>query len=711
MIDDKNLKKYWMGELDLIKEWNIISKKNLKIIKNKDDQYRCIKKNTRLDSYVLENLKYIVVNNSKIINKKLFYENNIPYIFTYNDFCYDNKSIDQHVHLGSSQNFDSFYTLHLSSLSEDKIEFLRKIKSKIIDDRTMYDEFLISNIIRINIFFRITENKELSIEYINEFKNIDFDKLENLSTNDMKQLLERVNCFIERKKDRLNKIVFSNPYKTKIFNKDKLSYFIEDISYLSTEELLQTKRIFTENLLLDFIYVNIDSIKVMNVRSQIFKYILLKYQIFNFVTLKVEHSNLDNFRLKYSNIQKLNNEYCLTQYLLFNHDEFLDGTELRVSLPLTKNGLLKRVYFILREFLCYVFDMDIDELLKKENFMSNFYNQIKNPFRLGLIFLIKRGNEKEFLIKSLNNLGNFIRQYKNSDKFIIGVDCASKELGNKPNLYINIMKNFIKQSDMKEIKLTYHVGEEFEDLIHGFRNIYGVIVNMPNRSRISQSIPLIIDMDKFFISNNFFEISFLEYLNNYLWISQNNFFKDDLYLLKMEENILEKIKNNKIFNKYQFENFNVKNINKIIKFIKKKNYFKLKFTIDEDYINLVKKIKNKVIQILNSKNIFLELSIEANTVICNKCYTKYINFKSMDLNITINTDNILTFNTNIIKEYEKLISSNNFSNYYDLKKLILNNKYSTFIDLNTVYSDYIENLLKIYIDINGKRGANIERFN
>ncbi|KIM08442.1 MAG: hypothetical protein KU28_03295 [Sulfurovum sp. PC08-66] len=141
--------------------------------------------------------------------------------------------------------------------------------------------------------------------------------------------------------------------------------------------------------------------------------------------------------------------------------------------------------------------------------------------------------------KSIHKLKN-IQYFDYVNYYIGGIDVAGKEFLTKPEVYAPIYRNFkksietsgkvlqrdypyIETEQLKEIdfKYTYHVGEDFRDILSGLRAIFEAILflDLKDGDRIGHGLALGID-PKLFLSNRNHEIklSKQEALDNALFV-------------------------------------------------------------------------------------------------------------------------------------------------------------------------------------------------
>lgn len=114
---------------------------------------------------------------------------------------------------------------------------------------------------------------------------------------------------------------------------------------------------------------------------------------------------------------------------------------------------------------------------------------------------------------------------------IKGIDAAGNEIGCRPEVFASTfryLKNHIKMYDLEEkrqyipqLRVTYHVGEDFLDVADGLRAIDEAVnfLNLDCGDRLGHAIALGIDVKEWYASKNCcILISQQDYLDNLVWI-------------------------------------------------------------------------------------------------------------------------------------------------------------------------------------------------
>lgn len=176
---------------------------------------------------------------------------------------------------------------------------------------------------------------------------------------------------------------------------------------------------------------------------------------------------------------------------------------------------------------------DKRSLYKQVCWLSSIEEKLESPF-----YIETQRKNSQFFIDALIDL---FKKIPYLSEYVVGLDAASDELHNRPwvhapvFLYARGKHNTIPiqpriLSQIPNIGLTYHVGEEFRSLVSGLRAIDEVIEHFGYKSgdRIGHAIALQISPSLWQKENNVVMQPRGEYLENLLWIwyiknNHNNF--------------------------------------------------------------------------------------------------------------------------------------------------------------------------------------------
>ena len=111
---------------------------------------------------------------------------------------------------------------------------------------------------------------------------------------------------------------------------------------------------------------------------------------------------------------------------------------------------------------------------------------------------------------------------------IVGVDAASSEIACRPEVFgqgYRFLKNFHSASgyrkDLHELGFTFHVGEDFLDIVDGLRAIREslIFLNLENRDRIGHALVLGTDVEKYYMKRGYYvSMTKQMLLDNIAWL-------------------------------------------------------------------------------------------------------------------------------------------------------------------------------------------------
>lgn len=152
------------------------------------------------------------------------------------------------------------------------------------------------------------------------------------------------------------------------------------------------------------------------------------------------------------------------------------------------------------------------------------YNMNNNPRNLYF------GSIENNYLEQAKVIAEIRREIKNIDNYIVGIDAASKENATEPFVFKKAYKelrrndytkngNHSEGTFVKEIGYTFHVGEEYREIISGLRHVDEVIDELEFKAgdRLGHAIVLGIDIDKWAEINPVVYVHSEEYLDNLLW--------------------------------------------------------------------------------------------------------------------------------------------------------------------------------------------------
>lgn len=126
---------------------------------------------------------------------------------------------------------------------------------------------------------------------------------------------------------------------------------------------------------------------------------------------------------------------------------------------------------------------------------------------------------------------NFRERYSESAMRVLGIDAAAQEIGCRPEVF-GVCFRYLKDHTwtygyegekkvLPQLRVSYHVGEDFLDIVDGLRAIDEAIhfLNMDCGDRLGHALALGIDPDEWYSSKSYhISMPIQEYLDNVVWV-------------------------------------------------------------------------------------------------------------------------------------------------------------------------------------------------
>lgn len=411
----------------------------------------------------------------------------------------------------------------------------------------------------------------------------------------------------------------------------------------------------------------------------------------------------------------------------------------------------------LKKFLLIIFNV-YKEMLNSNYFINKEYKAIT---LIGIVFHFIKGEENIYnkclldekeekslekkYLREAEILSRLRQEIPQIDNYIVGVDAASKELGTPPYIFKKAYKELRSFKGMKtleentnpfvrEIGFTYHVGEDFRDIVSGLRQVDETIEELEFKSgdRIGHGIVIGIDIDKWAQLNNSIYLKADEYLDNLLWewnlYTKNRDFKEIENISYIEReiykvvdyifgfsdglricdlyNCYDKKRKRECINRdgekdcgireYTKEKYDSLKIDKSggksvskVQWTRKTIYEALSCSyflkemkknvlvnIDVDTITKYKKLQSYMKKKISDKQIIIEINPTSNLLIGDfRTFEDYhiknlSSPKKQEVIVTINTDDPVIFNTKINNEYALIYDIMMKSGEYESKEVI-----------------------------------------
>lgn len=525
-------------------------------------------------------------------------------IFTTNsllDKMLEKGMADIHMHAGAARKFSHIWLLLMNSVDNDMM--LNKIKIKTYNGYVIFSMY-IKAVAVLRLLMAVFLDKEYDATF-KQFVQSFFPLTEDVSDGEVLKICDLlhdgaelhgndiINFNIKELFDRIvkasnitKKDVKIDNYKNEVLSMDILSFvFIRNFIY--DEDLkefiikgVDTGFVLPEHVLVKGCIERLD--KGDTYFNRLFwQYTRIKNIFYNYVVQQhTSGKGLEVFVPIYGRQGAIEDNKHATSEAFYSqmNNQNIVKLELRVSPKDTEEELKKSVSDIFKQY---------------KNMLQNEYNPLKKdkiPFKsnmfplLGIVFhFIKKidtyknkcyylySQEKD---ENYISYGKIMEIYKNQAKliaklrkeipyisnYIVGIDAASKENNTEPYVLrqaYEILRNpqNIELTDdaggyyIKTIGYTYHVGEDFRDVISGLRHVDEVIEEFKFTAgdRLGHAIVIGIDIEKWAEMNSTVYLPAGEYFENLLW-EWGIYTKDDTY--KDIENI--RFLENRIFEVAEF---------------------------------------------------------------------------------------------------------------------------------------------------------------
>lgn len=676
-----------------------------------------------------------------------------------------NKGVaETHIHINAGINFDIRWNdLMNSDIKSNMLENEFILSNKEITSEEAINYIYVARFIRIVLsnYLCISVNEEKKKKLFNycECMGISTEVIEKIAIGNFKEV--RLDDLKELEISTYNRLNENDIYRKTA------------IDMLNEEDIL--RRIFSrykgEQLLLEnvFLFKAFKQVKEYEKRNEdpyfvklLYKYVLIKNLIYKSIVSDNSVKGLDKFsnNFKESTTLDLFKNKQL-ELAIENQIEFdnLKKLEIRVGISNeNSSGKLKRsilnnlkIFFetykriIKRYEIKELKDRLIDETPKYDKKclprIGIIYHFNKREDDLNKCWMYGVGCDKLYYEKIRNIYLNQIEIIKGLredipylSNYIIGIDAASIEFNTDPWVFAPVFKfardgekdilfNREKGLDdrIKNLGLTFHVGEDFRHILSGFRNIYEVIEYMNFRAgdRIGHGIALGIDVNKWVEENNVVIIPKIEYLESLLWmwdmltnsktiidydingierkildLAFDIFGRENIITVNMlyesyrekfklykesfsssyEEDILCDLYNvgkNNILecDSRKYSNSQCWDYKKLFRAVSCSKFLEkmkepIEVRVEGSDIYIIKSLQNMLLDLVVEKGIVVETNPTSNRVIgqINNIFDHYISNlnsgnKKKNVIVTINTDDPAVFNTNINNEFAYIFYS------------------------------------------------------
>lgn len=286
----------------------------------------------------------------------------------------------------------------------------------------------------------------------------------------------------------------------------------------------------------------------------------------------------------------------------------------------------------------------------KQKIKDDFCKNIDRQFETMVEYIDSRGSETSCTCR------------------IIGIDATGLENGCPPSLFSRVFNSvMVTNNNLRNtLHRTYHVGEEFNSIMTGLRNIYETVMtfDMKKHDRLGHCIALGIDPETWISINHDFRINIVEHLENLVfeWTLLNDT-SDTIQRKKILDELVVMITRtcqNNVFYKTQIEEQLRKRKLEISKYLCESNIM-VKPNLENYYFRLVS-AQRKLINIINRRDLVIESNPTSNWIVGGLKSTietpacRWL-LSDLPLKFTINIDDPAVFANSSDNEYYLVLSS------------------------------------------------------
>lgn len=174
-----------------------------------------------------------------------------------------------------------------------------------------------------------------------------------------------------------------------------------------------------------------------------------------------------------------------------------------------------------------------DELKSRFFYVFHFIKEKDYAKSLGGDLYCRHYLKRNSVKKQALAIARFREKYSKVAQRVLGIDACAKEIECRPEVFsqtYRFLRNHIvyqstffgeKTPPVKQLSLTYHIGEDYVDIIDGLRALDETVyfLQLDCGSRIGHGLALGVDVDEYYkMKNNRVLIKQQDYLDNLVWL-------------------------------------------------------------------------------------------------------------------------------------------------------------------------------------------------
>ena len=173
-------------------------------------------------------------------------------------------------------------------------------------------------------------------------------------------------------------------------------------------------------------------------------------------------------------------------------------------------------------------DFDVSDLRNRFRYIFHFPK--RKDEELEEIVECRHYKYRKQMERAAEQIILFRQDYPEYGRRVVGIDACSQEIGCRPEVFSKVFRtlkaltttqmNLPYEYSVPQLKITYHVGEEFLDIVDGLRAIDEAIrfLKLDCGDRIGHALALSMDVEKWYrTKNNEITLLVQDYLDNIAW--------------------------------------------------------------------------------------------------------------------------------------------------------------------------------------------------
>lgn len=180
-----------------------------------------------------------------------------------------------------------------------------------------------------------------------------------------------------------------------------------------------------------------------------------------------------------------------------------------------------------------------NSLMQRYFYVFHFVKEVDNDKALCSDIICRHAKKREELKKKAFAITEFREKYPKEAKRVKGIDACAKEIGCRPEVFAHAYRylkhhvtyqkyneneggmNSRSPVKLSQLALTYHIGEDYLDLVDGLRAVDEAVrfLKLDCGSRLGHALVLGVDVEEYYMLKNYrILITQQDYLDNVVWL-------------------------------------------------------------------------------------------------------------------------------------------------------------------------------------------------